>query len=259
MDQLGKTGLALGGGGAKGFAHIGVIRALEEYNIPVHKVAGTSMGAIIGVLYCAGYDAKQIHKLLKEEKVWNWFNLDLLSGGLVNLNGVKEALEKQVGHDDFSRLKKPFCVVASNMNTGKVKMVSDGNQLFEWVIASSSVPVAFKPAIIDGHTYVDGGLFMNLPVEPLMFDCDTVIGSSVVTDRKTESFKSAKEVAERVFNLTILQNQRPSRLHCDLYIEPEKISDYSMWDFNKLDEIIELGYKTAKKKIDNELLPLVKD
>lgn len=255
MKQLGKTGLALGGGGAKGFAHIGVIKALEEYSIPIHSVAGTSMGAIIGVLYSAGFDADTIARKLKEEKVWNWFNIDLLKGGLVNLNGVKEALYEHLGHEDFSKLKKPFCVTASNLNTGKVKVVSEGQQLFEWVIASSSVPVAFTPTVIDGYTYVDGGLFMNLPAEPLMFDCDTVIGSSVVADKKIDKIKNTKDVAERVFNLSILQNERISRLHCDYFIETKKLTKYSMWDFNKFDEIIEHGYNSAKRKIENEILP----
>ncbi len=256
MNQLGKTGLALGGGGAKGFAHVGVIKALEESNIPIHCVAGTSMGAIIGLLYSAGFDADTIHQKLREEKVWNWFNIDLLKGGLVNLNGVKDILKKQLGHDDFSKLKKPFCITASNLNTGKVKVVSEGTNLSEWVIASCSVPVAFTPTIINEHTYVDGGLFMNLPAEPLMFDCDTVIGSSVVADKKIEKIKNTKDVAERVFNLSIVQNQRISRLYCDIYIETKKLTKYSMWDFNKFDEIVELGYVSAKKKIESDVLPV---
>ncbi len=255
MIQLGKTGLALGGGGAKGFAHIGVLKALEEFQIPIHRVAGTSMGAIIGVLYSAGLSADTIHQKLMEEKVWNWFNIDILKGGLINLNGVKEILREHLGHEDFAHLKLPFCVTASNLNIGKVKVISEGNQLFDWVIASSSVPVAFTPAVIDGHTYVDGGLFMNLPAEPLMFDCDTVIGSSVIADKKIENIKNAKDVAERVFNLSILQNQRISRQHCDFYIETKKLNNYSMWDFNKYEEIVELGYESARKKIENTLIP----
>jgi len=255
MEKLGKVGLALGGGGAKGFAHIGVLKVLEEYNIPIDRVAGTSMGSIVGVLYCAGYSADDILNMLKEEKVWNWFKIDILRGGLVNLNGVKETLRRYIGHEDFSLLKKPFYVAVSNLNTGKIKVVSEGNNLFEWVIASSSVPVAFTPIKINGYTYVDGGLLMNLPADPLMFECDTVIGSNVIADAKEDSIDNAKDVAERVFNLSVIQNQRISKLHCDYYIEPKKLSNYSMWDFNKFDEIVEIGYKSAKKRIERDLLP----
>ena len=253
--ELGKVGLALGGGGAKGFAHIGVIKVLEEYQIPIDKISGTSMGAIVGSLLSAGYSSNDMLRFLKKEKVWNWFNIDLLKGGLVNLKGAKEALQKYIGHDEFSKLKKPFFVTASNLNTGRVKVISEGNQLFDWVIASSSVPVAFTPQEINGNTYVDGGLFMNLPSEPLMFDCDLVIGSSVVVDKRVEKVKNAKDVAERVFNLSIIQNERISKLHCDHCFEIKKLNKYSMWDFHKFDEIVEIGYTLAKKKIENDFLP----
>lgn len=257
MEHLGKVGLALGGGGAKGFAHIGVLKALEESNITINQLAGTSMGAIVGVLYSSGLKADEILALLREEKVWNWFKIDILKGGLVNLNGAKELLLKHIGHEDFSQLKLPFSVTASNLNTGKVKVINKGTQLFEWVIASCSVPVAFTPVSIDEYTYVDGGIFMNLPAEPLMFECDTVIGSSVIIDKKSDTIKNAKDVAERVFNLSIIQNQRISKLHCDYYFEIKKLNDYSMWDFHKFEDIVSIGYKTAKKKIEKDLLPIL--
>ncbi|MCU4156809.1 patatin-like phospholipase family protein [Carboxylicivirga sp. A043] len=255
MKHLGKVGLALGGGGAKGFAHIGVLKALEDYQVPVHQLAGTSMGAIVGVLYAAGFKADEILELLREEKVWNWFKLDILKGGLVNLNGAKEALEKHIGHSSFEQLSMPFSVTASNLNTGKLKVINQGQQLFDWVMASCSVPVAFSPVTIDGHTYVDGGLFMNLPVEPIMYSCDTVIGSSVIIDKKMEVSMNPKDVAERVFNLSIIHNQRSSKLHCDYYFEFKKLNDFSMWDFHRFEDIVNIGYKTAKKKIEKEMLP----
>lgn len=258
MEQLGKVGLALGGGGAKGFAHIGVIKALEEYKIPIHQVAGTSMGSIVGVLHCAGFTADQILAFLKEEKVWNWFKIDILKGGLVNLSGVKEALFKYLKHESFEQLQLPFYVTASNLNTGKAKVVSEGEQLLEWVTASCSVPVAFSPVIMDGYTYVDGGIFLNLPAEPLMYVCDTVIGSSVIPDKKIDNIKNAKDVAERVFNLSIIQNQRSSKLHCDYFIEAKKLNNYSMWDFHKFEEIVEIGYRNAIKKLEKDILPNIK-
>ncbi len=254
MKNLGKVGLALGGGGAKGFAHIGVLKALEEHQINISKVAGTSMGSIIGVLHCAGFKADEITQLLKDEKVWNWFKLDIFKGGIVNLDGAKTSLVKQIGHNEFSKLLKPFYVAASNLNTGKLKVVNEGDQLVDWIIASSSVPVAFSPVEINGATYVDGGLFLNLPSDVLRFDCDTVIGSSVVIDKTIQSPGNAKDIAERVFNLSIVQNQRISKAFCDIYIGPKKLTKYSMWDFHKLDEIVEIGYKAAKKRIEKELL-----
>ncbi len=259
MNQLGKVGLALSGGGAKGLAHIGVLKVLEENNIPIHKVAGTSMGSIVGVLYCAGFKADEIINMLNKEKVWNWFKLSIFNGGLVSHSGVKQTLEKFIGHNDFSKLKTPLFVTASNLNAGKLKVVSEGDKLLDWILASSSVPVAFSPTVIDGVTYADGGIFMNLPAEPLMLDCDTVIGSNVVPDGKVYDISSTRSIAERVFNLSIVQNLRNSKRYCDYFIEPRELRKYSMWDFKKMNEIIEMGYKAAQETMSNFILPDLKD
>ncbi|MFV0482490.1 MAG: patatin-like phospholipase family protein [Bacteroidales bacterium] len=245
----GKIGLALGGGGAKGLAHIGVIRALEEKNIKINHVAGTSMGAIIGVLFCNGYSSEEIFTMFATEKTKTWFKLDVLKGGLVNLDGVKNLLVKYLKHNDFNKLKIPLKISAVNLNSGRIKIIGKGNNLTDWVIASASVPIAFTPKIINQQTYIDGGILMNLPAEPLSFICDSVIASNVVPDIKNQDIDGAKAVAERVFNLSISQNIRNSKMHCDIFIEPEDINKYSMWDFNKLEEIVELGYNEALSKL----------
>ncbi len=259
MKRLGKVGLALGGGGAKGLAHVGALKVLEENNIPIHKIAGTSMGAIIGVLYCAGHSADSIIEILNNEKVWNGFKLSIFNGGLVSHSGVKQTLKKYINHDEFDKLKIPFYVTASNLNTGKLKVVSEGKHLLDWVLASSSIPVAFTPTRIDGATYADGGIFMNLPAEPLMLNCDTVIGSNVVPDASVENISSARSVAERVFNLSIIQNVRNSKRYCDYFIEPRELRKYSMWDFKKMNEIIEMGYNAAEETVKKNLLPDLKE
>lgn len=248
QDQ--KIGLALGGGGAKGFAHIGVLKAIDEAGITVDKLAGTSMGAIIGLLYCAGFSADEILTMLHKEKIWNWFKIDFRNGGLVNLNGVKKRLENYIKHDRFDLLQKRFFVTATNLNTGRVKVAGAGNQLIDWVIASTSIPVAFAPVHLNGSVFVDGGLFMNLPVEALNFDCDVVIGSNVIGDQKVEHIHGVRDIAERVLDLCAIQNQRNSKVYCDLCIEPNELEQFSVWDFDKFEEIVEIGYQTAKKDLD---------
>lgn len=245
-----KIGLALGGGGAKGFAHIGVLKAIDEAGIVVDKLAGTSMGAIIGVLYCAGFGADEIVAMLHKEKIWTWFKIDFRNGGLVNLNGVKKRLEKYIQHDRFDLLQKRFFVTATNLNTGRVKVTSEGDQLIDWVIASASIPVAFAPVHLNGSVFVDGGLFMNLPVEALNFDCDVVIGSNVIGDQKVDSIHGSRDIAERVIDLCAIQNQRNSKVYCDLCIEPLELEQYSIWDFDKFEEIVAIGYQAAKKDLD---------
>ncbi|MFV0554762.1 MAG: patatin-like phospholipase family protein [Mangrovibacterium sp.] len=247
MQQLKNTGLALGGGGAKGLAHIGVLKALEEAEISIEKLAGTSMGSIIGALHCEGYTADEILHMFKTEKIRSGFSLDLFHGGLVNLKGIRKLLLKYIPHGSFTQLKKPFCIAATNLNTGKLKLVSKGDNLIDWIIASSSVPIAFVPTVIDGATYIDGGLLLNVPAEPLLVDCDTIIGSNVQPYTKSDKVEGAKSVAEKVFILGIEQNVRNSKTLCDYWIEPAELAHYSMWDFDKIDEIVELGYVHAKQ------------
>lgn len=250
VEKLGQIGLALGGGGAKGLAHIGLLKALEECRVPIVKIAGTSMGAIVGALHCEGYSADEIKEIFKKEDFRLGFNLDLFHGGLVCLKGLQKLLQKYIVHDSFKGLKKPLYITAVNLHAGKLKVVSQGGNLSDWVAASSSVPIAFSPTKIDGVTYVDGGLLMNLPTEPLMLDCDTVLASNVMPYEKCEDVDGARMVAEKVFVLSIQQNVRRSKTNCDCCFEPPGIADYSMWDFSKMDELVSMGYQDAMRRLE---------
>ncbi|WP_066628885.1 patatin-like phospholipase family protein [Labilibacter marinus] len=250
-----KIGIALSGGGARGIAHIGVIKALEEHNIKPELVAGTSMGAIVGVMYAAGFSAKKMAKLLKDEKIYKWFKVEWFKPGLLSLTGVKELLIKHIGHNEFEKLERPFSVAVSNINSGKGEIINRGGQLMDWVIASAGVPLVFTPLKINGSAYVDGGLFHNLPAEAMIGECNFIIGSNVNPVKREENIESAKQVGERVFYLSIAQNVWQSRNYCDFFIEPRNIVHYSPWDYSKVDELIEVGYKAAKKVINKFILP----
>ncbi len=248
-------GIALSGGGARGIAHIGVFKALEEYGIVPNVVAGTSMGAIVGVMYAAGFSAEKMTDLLHQEKIYNWFKVEWFKPGLLSLEGVKDILIKNIGHNEFEKLKRPFSVAVSNLNSGKGEIVKKGDQLMDWVTASAAVPIVFTPVDINGSSYVDGGLFHNLPTEALVGECDFIIGSNVNPVSRTGKVESAKQVGERVFNLSIAQNVWQSRTYCHFYIEPRNIVEFSSWDYLKVDELIEVGYGVAKKVIEQFILP----
>ena len=249
------TGIALSGGGARGIAHIGVFKALEENGIEPNYVAGTSMGAIIGVMYAAGLNSQQMTTILKDEKIYKWFKVEWFRPGLLSLAGVKELLLKHIGHDEFDKLKHPFSIAVSNLNTGKGEIINKGNMLMDYVIASASVPLVFTPVEINNSKYVDGGLFHNLPSEALVSDCDYIIGSNVNPVGREEKVESVKQVGERVFNLAIAQNVWQSRTYCDFFIEPRRMAKFSPWDYFKVDELIEVGYKSANKVIHKFILP----
>lgn len=250
-----KIGLALSGGGARGLAHIGVLQALEERNIIPDIISGCSMGAIVGALYCAGKTPKELREIFKDENPKKHIKLNFNTPGLFDMVGLKSMLEHYVGTNSFESLKKELHISVANLNTGKSEIISSGNQLFEYILASSSIPLVFGAKEINGQTYVDGGLFDNLPTETLVGHCHRIIGSHVNPNKIVHEFPSSKSILERCFQLTIEQNVRISRGFCDYFIEPRDIRHYSIWDFNKGNEIINLGYTSTLKVIDQFIVP----
>ncbi|HEX8777479.1 MAG TPA: patatin-like phospholipase family protein, partial [Rhodanobacter sp.] len=159
-----KIGLALGGGAAKGFAHIGVIKMLEASGIHPDVVAGTSAGSVVGALYASGMDAFQMQQVafgLDEAKIRD---VRLFSGGLVQGKALEDYVNQQVDRQPMERLKLPFATVATERETGRRTVFVRGNT-GEAVRASCSVPGVFEPVAIGGRHYVDGGVVSPIPVD----------------------------------------------------------------------------------------------
>lgn len=251
-------GIALSGGAARGIAHIGVLKALEENGIFPDMVSGTSMGAIVGLFYAAGFSPDEMHKILKEERFYKVLGFNFLKNGLFNLNPLKEIFQEKIKANDFAVLKRQFFVAVSNLNTARVEIVSSGQQLFEYVIASASIPFVFPPQQINGQTYIDGGLFNNLPAECLIGLCDRLIGVHVNYSGIVEEIKGAKAIGERLLSLALEQSVKVSRNYCDFYIEPRKLRNYSSWEYDKVDELVEIGYKKALKNVKQFIIPELK-
>lgn len=254
-----RIGLALSGGGARGLAHIGVLKALEEYNIIPDIVSGCSMGAIVGALYCSGVTPEQIKQIFQSEHLRHQIKMKLKDPGIFEYDGLRETLKRYLRSNEFSDLNPILHISVANLNTGKGEIVSDGDQLIEFVLASASIPVIIKPSVINGQTYVDGGLFDNLPTETLVGHCHRIIGSHVNPTTMVAEFKGVRAIVERCFQLSIDQNVRVSRGFCDYFIEPRGIRSYSLWDYSKTEEIVELGYITAVKVIQQFVLPELTD
>lgn len=246
--QLPRFGITLSGGGARGIAHIGVLEALNKYGIKPQVVSGTSMGAIVGVFYAAGYSPKELLKIMMKRKFHQMVNWHKPFSGLIDMDKVKDLMEDVIGEDDFSSLKMPFYCAVTNLNSGEVEIKSEG-ELFKWVVASASIPVVFEPQIIDGQTYVDGGLLNNLPAEAIRNECQFLIGVHVNHNGPEEDVKGMKTIAERAFRLGIAQNVEKSKVLCDFFIEPPDTRNYSTFAFNKAEEIYEIGYQETEKKL----------
>ena len=247
-NELPRFGIALSGGGARGIAHIGVLGALEKYGIKPRVVSGTSMGAIVGVFYAAGYSPGEMLDILLERKFHRLVNWHMPFSGLIDMGKVREVMKDLIGKDDFSSLKMPFYCAVTNLNSGLEEVKSKG-KLFRWVVASSSIPVVFEPQVIDGQTYVDGGLLNNLPAEAIRDQCQVLIGVHVNHNGPEEEIKGMKAIAERAFRLGISQNVEKSKNICDFVIEPPEARNFSTFNFNKAQEIYEVGFRETESQM----------
>ena len=252
-----KVGISLSGGSARGYAHVGVLKALHEHGIEPQIISGTSMGAVVGALYAAGYSPGGIQKILTEETFSKMTGFSWTRTGLYKLEKMKIALQRYIEKDDFSGLKKPFYLALSNLNKACGEMRHTG-PLFDYIVASCSVPGFFSPIILEEGNYVDGGLFCNLPASAIRGECRYLIGSHVNFPGQKNSFPGPRSIMERAINLGITQNTKPEMELCDYIIDPPKMQDFTLFDFSRIDEIIKVGYDHTIEMINNGELPVKK-
>ncbi|MBK7474682.1 MAG: patatin-like phospholipase family protein [Haliscomenobacter sp.] len=257
MTSTKKIGLALSGGGARGVAHIGAIQALEAHGIFADVLSGASAGAIVGALYAAGKTPAEMMDFVKDSSFWKIFQIGLPIDGLAKLTYLNERLADTIETDDFSSLKKELHIAVANLNKGNCELRSSGT-LFSTVMASCAVPLIFKPIELNGDVYVDGGLLNNLPVGPLRAACDIVIGINVMPNVPVpaKAVQTALGIAIRSFELSVYANTIPSLRQCDVVIEPKSLHQYHIFQFNKFQEIYDIGYRATLEAMP-EILALV--
>lgn len=250
-----KIGISLSGGGARGFAHIGVLKALEEYDIFPEVIAGTSAGAIIGALYAAGKSPDEMLEFVQDSNILRIFRVALPNKGLASLDYLRERLIEAIPEDDFAVLEKDLYVAVTNLMTGKLEIKNEG-PLHEVVMASSAIPLVFKPIKINEHLYVDGGVLNNMPTKPLLRHADAIIGVNVMPNIEVEDkeVNGMLAISARVFEMSIWANTRPNLRRCDVVVEPAKVHKYNIFSFNRHQELFEIGYEAAIER-----MPLIKE
>ncbi len=245
-----KIGLSLSGGGARGIAHIGVLAALEEANIFPEVISGTSAGSIVGALYASGMKPKKMLEIFKQSSLFRTINIGLPISGLTKLTYLRDQLAKNIKEDNFEHLQRKLFVAVTNLNKGEEEIIDSG-ALFDVIVASSSIPLVFKPVIINNQTYVDGGLMRNMCVEPVKEMCDFVIGVNVMphVHLGNKGVDSMVDIAFRGFDLVIWSNSQFDMALCDIIIEPRELMDYTILSFHKAQAIYDIGYEATKVKI----------
>jgi NTE family protein len=243
-----KIGLVLSGGGARGFAHLGVIQALNDAGIFPDVISGTSAGALAGVLYADGHTPKEIQKIMNSGSRLDFMRPALPREGLLQIGGIIKILKASLHAKSFDELKIPLFVTATDLNNGKAVYFSKG-ELLDPVIASASIPVLFQPVIINNICYVDGGVLDNLPIRPIENKCRFLIGSFVNPVGYIEKISGLINIAERTFMLSMSKEILEKAKKFDLFITPPELRNYKILDPEKADELFSIGYKATKAKL----------
>lgn len=249
-----KVGLVLSGGGALGFAHIGAIQALEEHGILPNVISGSSMGAIVGVLYAEGLQPVEMLQIIKDEKLYRKSRLLKVKPstdsklGIYSHIAARNLLTQLIPHNSFDSLPKEFYACVTNLDKSKWEIISTGNQLKEFVIASAAIPGVFEAEIINGTTYIDGGTLNNLPTQAIRHKCDVVIGVDVMPITYQKANKTV-DVLFQALRAAQHQNSLEGRKQCDYLIESYAVNEYNEFDFEAYLEIYKYGYSAMKSYI----------
>lgn len=237
-------GFSLSGGGARGVVQLGIMQVLYEHSIKPSIISGTSMGAINGLFLAVGYTPKETYEILQSnfdsKAIPHW------RGVRKGFHNLMQIFKKYIAATKFEDLDIPFWVSVTNLNTGKNELISQGDFLLDYVIASASVPIVFPPYVINNQHYVDGGASNNFPTRILQGKCDKIIGIHVNHVSEAHDFRSVLTVAERIYRIAIHSAIADRFDLCDFCIDPEEIMKYSMFDFDKMSEIYKLGYQLGK-------------
>lgn len=245
-DHKYKVGYALSGGFIKGFAHLGVMQALLEHDIKPDIISGVSAGALAGAFYADGNEPYEVLKYFAGHKFQDLTKLVIPKLGLFDLSEFIEFLKSNIKAKNIEDLKIPFIITATDLDNGKSIHFTKGS-LAERIAASCCMPVMFAPVKIDDVFYVDGGLFMNLPVSTLRKECEKVVAINVSPLVTEEYKKNIVSIAMRSYHFVFCANSLPQKENCDLLIEPYNLHGYSNHELEKAEEIFEQGYKTANE------------
>ncbi|GAA0338895.1 patatin-like phospholipase family protein [Bacillus carboniphilus] len=248
-----KIGIALGAGGARGFAHLGVLKALEDAGIKVDMIAGSSMGSIVACFYSSGHSIEWLYTLSKAFRRKYYLDFTVPKMGFIAGKRIKEFIRLLTHNKNLEDLEIPVSVVTTDIKTGE-KVVFTQGPIAEAVRASIAIPGIFVPEKYQGRVLVDGGVVDRVPVSVVKeMGADIVIGVDVSSVRMNEEVNTIYDVIMQSYDIMQMELVRTSELTSDIMICP-KVDMYSGRAFTNIEEIINIGEEEAKKQ-----LPIVQD
>jgi NTE family protein len=235
--------LTLGGGGARGAFHLGVLHYIDEKQISINSLSGASIGAIVGASYACGVPAKEQLKIFKDKTFKKVFKFNFSGGSLLQIDTNHPLIGALVPKRRFEDLQIPLHICVFNVSSATKSYINSG-ALLPPILASSALPLFFAPVEINGEYYVDGGLVDNLPTD--CFEQNVVVSNLHPKRRKTFQKGLLKNVKRSLVQAWLYSSKQGLKNDYTQITSP-KLFDHSVLKFSNLDTLFELGYDEAKK------------
>lgn len=244
LNTIKNIGLALGGGAVLGAAHVGVLRALKDFDVKVDYVTGTSIGAFVAAFYAFGKSWQEIEIIAKELKWMDISGITISRYGLLSNEKLGELIVKHIGDKNIEEAKIPLAFIATDISTGK-KIILDKGSVAIAVMASTCIPGIFKPVEIDGKMLVDGGIVENVPINTnRRIGAEYVIAVDLNAKHIYKKPNNIIDVMTNSFQFLIQQTDKLQTEDADLLIQPD-LSKFNGADTKQINELIKKGYEDA--------------
>lgn len=246
-----RIGVALSGGGARGFAHIGAMHAIQDIGLAPDVIAGVSAGSVVAVCYAAGLIDRRNDRLLNlftGGKFTDFVTPRIPKDGFFSLEKFRDRLKAMLPYNNLEELPLKTFVCATDLDAG-TKTVFDCGSIAERVCASCCVPIVFEPVVVDGHRYVDGGVLRNLPAYPIRHLCDLLIGVNCSPPGENPDANGILEIAKQSYRLMSKTNVNPDIEMCDVVVNLTETANHQTFDLNDLELLVESGYLSTLKQL----------
>lgn len=247
-------GLVLSGGGVRGMAHIGLIKAMREHQIEAKVVAGTSIGALVGALYANDNTVDEMLTFFKETPLFQYSFFAINKPGFIDTERYVKIFKDFFPDNSFKSLKRPLFVVATDLMKGNEKVFYDG-ELIKPLLASAALPPVFSPVNIENILYADGGIMNNFPKEYVDHLTDYVIGSnvSITVPLEKKDLRNSFQLTARVTSLMIHASNHEKLQECDVFIEPGELDSIGVLDKKGIENAFNIGYEHGSRALEKLL------
>lgn len=249
-----RLGVCLSGGGARGFAHIGAMRALRELGLVPDIIAGVSAGSVVAAFYAAGllndYSNDPLLRLFTTHKFRDFVEVHVPRESFLSLDRFRRLIGETIPYDNIEELPIKTVICATDIDAGTKKAFTSG-VIADCVAASCSMPIVFDPVTIDGHRYVDGGVLHNLPSWAIRHLCDKLIGINCSPMYQAPPAKNIIDIARRSYALMSKNNVIPDMEMCDVVVNLTETADHQVFDLHELELVVESGYLTTLKTLES--------